>query len=64
MFVFFIFIFKSCSSFDDLLAFKTSWLLADWCKFSVHLGNLNVPHVEMAEAMGLKIMASRPPSMA
>jgi hypothetical protein len=34
------------------------------CRQSIHLRTLNLSHFKMVEAMGLKIIASRSPSMA
>jgi hypothetical protein len=46
---------KSCSSFEDLSAYKVTWTHVDWFKFCVHLRSLNVCHVGMIEeATGLK----------
>jgi hypothetical protein len=36
----------------------------DWSRFCMHLKSLNLHHFKMVEAMGLKIMASRSPTMA
>jgi hypothetical protein len=36
----------------------------DWCRYCIHLRSLNLHHFKMVEAMDLKIMASRLPSMA
>jgi hypothetical protein len=68
MFVFFVSdkngLTKSCSSFEDLSVYKISWSHVDWCKFCIHLRNLNVRYFGMAEGTGLKSTASRSPSMA
>jgi hypothetical protein len=55
---------KSCSSFEDLSAYKISWSHVEWCKFCIHLRSLNVRHFGMVEGKGLKSTASRSPSMA
>jgi hypothetical protein len=34
------------------------------CRYCIHLRSLNLNHFKMVEAMGLKITASRSPSMA
>jgi hypothetical protein len=52
---------KNCSSFEDLSAYKMSWFHVDWCKFSIRQRNLNVHHVAMIEATGLKRMRSGHP---
>jgi hypothetical protein len=58
MFVFFVFdkngLMKSCSSFEDLLAYKIPWSHVDWCKFCIHLRSLNAHHFGMVEGTGLK----------
>jgi hypothetical protein len=36
----------------------------DWCKFFIHLRSLNVRHLVIFEATGLKVSASRLPSVA
>jgi hypothetical protein len=68
MFVFFVVdnnvVIKSCSSFEDLSVYKISWFHVDWCKFCIYLRSLNVRHFGMVEGTGLKITASRLPSMA
>jgi hypothetical protein len=68
MFVFFVFdkngLIESCSSFEDLLVYKSSWSHVDWCKFRIHLRSLNVRHFEMVKDTGLESTASMSPSMA
>jgi hypothetical protein len=68
MFVLFVFdkngFIKSCSSFEDLSVYKISWSHVDWCKFCIHLRNLNVRHFGMVGDTGLKSTASKSPSMA
>jgi hypothetical protein len=68
MLVFFVFkknyLLKTCLSLEDLSVYKISCSLVDWCKFCIHLRSLNVRHFGMVEGMGLKITASRSPSMA
>jgi len=63
MFVFLVFrkigIIKSCPSSDDLSAYTISWSCVDWCKFRIHLRNLNVCQFGMAEGTTLKCTASR-----
>jgi hypothetical protein len=53
---------KSCSS-EDLSAYKVWWSHVDWWKFYIHLRSLSV-HFGMVEALGLKVMALRSPSVA
>jgi hypothetical protein len=59
MFVFFVFdkngLIKSCSSFEHLSVCKISWSHVDWCKFCIHLRNLNVRHLGMVEDTGLEV---------
>jgi hypothetical protein len=59
MFVCFVFdkngFIKSCSSFEDLSVYKSSWSHVDWCKFCIHLRSLNVRHFGMVEGTGLKV---------
>jgi hypothetical protein len=55
---------SSYSCFQDLSAYKMSWSHVDWWKFCIHLKSLNFLHFEVVEANGLKIKASRSPSMA
>jgi hypothetical protein len=63
--LYFCFFHKSFSSFEDLAAFRISWSHVDWCKFYIHLRSLNVCHLGiMVEAMGLKSMLLKSPSMA
>jgi hypothetical protein len=65
MFVFLIFLkndLGSCSSSEDLSEY-ISWSLVDWCKFHIHLKNLNVHHFGIFAATALKIMTSTPLSM-
>jgi hypothetical protein len=60
MFIFLFFesgLIKICSSSEDL-KFHSPTLLC------INFGSVNVRHFEMVKATGLKIMASRPPSMA
>jgi hypothetical protein len=68
MFVFFVFdkngLIKSCSSFDNLSAYKISLPHVDWCKVCIPLRNLIVRHFGMLEGTGLKSTASRSSSMA
>jgi hypothetical protein len=68
MFVFLVFqkigCINICLSFQDLSAYKISWSHIEKFKFFIHLRSLNVCHLGMVEAVGLKIVASRPPSMA
>jgi hypothetical protein len=67
IFVFFVFdkngLIKSCSSFEDLSAYKISWSHVDWWKFYIHLRSLNVRHFGMLKDTGLISAASRSPSM-
>jgi hypothetical protein len=67
MFVFFVLdkngLIKSCPSFGHLSVYKISWSHVDWCKFCIHLRSFNVCHFGMVEGTGLKITASRSPSM-
>jgi hypothetical protein len=37
---------------------------AEWCRYSNHFSDLNLNHVKVVEAMGLKVIASRSPAMA
>jgi hypothetical protein len=37
---------------------------AEWCRYCIHLTDLNLSHFTVAEAMGLEAVASRPPAMA
>jgi hypothetical protein len=55
---------ESCSTSEDLWAYKSSWSHVDWWKFLFHFRSLNVHHFGMVEAMGLNLMTSRSPSMA
>jgi hypothetical protein len=68
MYVFFVFgksgLMESCSSSEDLSEYKISWSYVDWCKFCMYFRSLNICHFEMVASKALKIMASRPPSMA
>jgi hypothetical protein len=68
MFVFFVFdkncLITSCSSFEDLSAYKISWSHVNWCKFCIHLRSLNVRHFGMVEGTGLRSTTWRSPSMA
>jgi hypothetical protein len=68
IFVFLVFrksgLIKSCSSSEDLPAYKISWSHANWCKFCIHVRSLNVRHIGIVEGMELKIMTSRLPSVA
>jgi hypothetical protein len=41
-----------------------SYSKADWYGLCIHLRILNIRHFKVVEAMGLKVMASRSPSMA
>jgi hypothetical protein len=45
---------KSCSSFEDLSAYKISLSHIDLCKFCIHLRSLNVCYFGMFAPMGLK----------
>jgi hypothetical protein len=68
MFIFVVFhktgLVESCSSFEDLSAYKMSLTPADWFNFCIRLRSLNVRHFGTIKATGLKIMASRWSSMA
>jgi hypothetical protein len=68
MFPFFVFrnsgLIKSCSSFEDLPEYTTSWSYIDWWNFYIHLRSLNVGHFVMVVPTALKIMVSRSSSMA
>jgi hypothetical protein len=68
MFVFFVFhkngLYKSCSSSEDLSEYKISWSYVERCKSCIDLRSLNVRHFGMVAATALKIVASRPLSMA
>jgi hypothetical protein len=55
---------KSCSSFEDLSVYKTSWSYVDWCKFCIHLRSSNGRHFVMVEGTGSESTASRSSSMA
>jgi hypothetical protein len=46
---------ESCSSFEDLSAYKFSWSHVDWCKFCIHLSSLNIHHFGNVKAVGLKL---------
>jgi hypothetical protein len=56
-------IIKSCSPFEDVKAYKTSWHRVDKCKYCTHLGSLNVCHFGAAGAAGLKSKVSMSPLM-
>jgi hypothetical protein len=53
---------KSCSSSEDLSAYKMSWSYIYWCKFLIHLISMNVRHFGLVKATGLNVMALRSPS--
>jgi hypothetical protein len=46
---------KICLFFMDGLAYKILWSQVDCGKFCIHLRSLNVRHLGMAEAAGLKV---------
>jgi hypothetical protein len=54
---------KRYSSFEDVLVHKMSWSHAVWCKFCMHLKSMNVCHFGMVEAMRMKGVMLRSPSM-
>jgi hypothetical protein len=54
---------KCCSSFKYLSEYRISWSHVDWCKFCIHLRNLNVWHFGTIEVTELKYMALNLPSM-
>jgi hypothetical protein len=54
---------KSCSSFEGPSGCEISPFRFNWCKFYIHLRNLNVRYIDIVEATELKIVTSRSPSM-
>jgi hypothetical protein len=55
---------KSCSSFEDLSAFKISWSHVDQCKFCILLRSLNICHFGMGRTTGLKTVTLKSNSVA
>jgi hypothetical protein len=47
---------KSCSSFEDLSAYKTSWFDVDWCNVCIHLKSLKIPPLPYSKAHIKKII--------
>jgi hypothetical protein len=55
---------KSCSSFEDLSAFKVSWSDVDQCKFCIYLRSLTICHFGMGRTTGLKTVTLKSHSVA